>query len=197
MAERSNLSRTRVLVTGGAGFIGSNFVHRLLAKHAVAQVVVLDALTYAGRRENLHGLPRERLTFIHGDIRNPVDVRNAMEGCEFAVNFAAGSPLGFAPVLAAWCAVAVLPISILVVIAQRKLAQRAVAGGGRNGRCLQVHRPGASLALDQRTPQSGGTRADGVSGSRCTFRYSTIARRSSGRRAGPMTPYCAPAPAPA
>jgi dTDP-glucose 4,6-dehydratase len=53
MAERSSLSRARVLVTGGAGFIGSNFVHRLLAKHPGAHAVVLDALTYAGRRENL------------------------------------------------------------------------------------------------------------------------------------------------
>src|SRR5437773_957240 len=91
MAERLDLSRARVLVTGGAGFIGSNFVHRLLARHAGAHVVVLDALTYAGRRENLDGIPAGRLTFVHGDIRHPEDVARAMAGCDFVLNFAAES----------------------------------------------------------------------------------------------------------
>ena len=91
MAERLDLSRARVLVTGGAGFIGSNFVHRLLARHPGAHAVVLDALTYAGRRENLDGIPAGRLTFVHGDIRNPDDVSRAMSGCAFVVNFAAES----------------------------------------------------------------------------------------------------------
>ena len=78
MAERMDLSRARVLVTGGAGFIGSNFVHRLLARHAGAHAVVLDALTYAGRRENLDGIPAARLTFVHGDIRDAKAVAEAM-----------------------------------------------------------------------------------------------------------------------
>src|SRR5689334_23045252 len=91
MAERPNLSRARVLVTGGAGFIGSNFVHRLLARHPGAHAVVLDALTYAGRRENLDGLPASRLTFVHGDIRSPEAVARAMKGCDLVVNFAAES----------------------------------------------------------------------------------------------------------
>jgi dTDP-glucose 4,6-dehydratase len=91
MADALDLSRARVLVTGGAGFIGSNFVHRLLARHPGAHVVVLDALTYAGRRENLDGLPPERLTFVHGDIRDPQAVARAMQGCAFVLNFAAES----------------------------------------------------------------------------------------------------------
>jgi dTDP-glucose 4,6-dehydratase len=86
-----SLGGRRVLVTGGAGFIGSNFVHRLLAKHADAHVVVLDALTYAGRRENLDGIPAASLTFVHGDIRDPKAVAHAMQGCEFVLNFAAES----------------------------------------------------------------------------------------------------------
>ena len=91
MEEALSLDRTRVLVTGGAGFIGSNFVHRFLAAHPGAEVVVLDALTYAGRKENLHGLPDRQLTFVHGDIRDPEAVTAAMRGCDFVVNFAAES----------------------------------------------------------------------------------------------------------
>src|SRR5262245_26762376 len=91
MADGLDLARARVLVTGGAGFIGSNFVHRLLARHPGAHVVVLDALTYAGRRENLDGLPSGQLTFVHGDIRDPRAVAKAMAGCSIVVNFAAES----------------------------------------------------------------------------------------------------------
>ena len=58
-----------VLVTGAAGFIGSNFVHHLLAQDAAVQVVSLDALTYAGNRQNLEGLPdAARHVLVHGDI---------------------------------------------------------------------------------------------------------------------------------
>ena len=68
----------RLLVTGGAGFIGSNFIRLLLAEDAAAQVVNLDALTYAGNLENLvevDGSPRYR--FVKGDIRNDVEVTAA------------------------------------------------------------------------------------------------------------------------
>jgi dTDP-glucose 4,6-dehydratase len=86
-----DLDGSRVLVTGGAGFIGSNFVRHLLARFPASHVVVLDALTYAGRRENLDGLPARSLTFVHGDIRDPQAVARAMQGCTFVVNFAAES----------------------------------------------------------------------------------------------------------
>ena len=58
-----------ILITGGAGFIGSNFVHHWLREDPAAQVVVLDALTYAGNRRSLP-LDHPRLTFVHGDIRD-------------------------------------------------------------------------------------------------------------------------------
>ena len=91
MAEPRSLDGSRVLVTGGAGFIGANFVHHVLRRFPAAHVVVLDALTYAGRRENLDGLPAGRLTFMHGDIRDPAAVALAMDGCDVVVNFAAES----------------------------------------------------------------------------------------------------------
>src|SRR5947209_10046135 len=74
----------RVLVTGGAGFIGSHFVHRLAA--AGDDVVVLDKLTYAGNRDNLEGAEHE---FHQGDIADPEAVASAAAGCEAIVNFAA------------------------------------------------------------------------------------------------------------
>lgn len=60
-----------VLVTGGAGFIGSNFIHYFLHKYDYVQVLNLDALTYAGNLENLEKVEKDsRYTFIHGDIRD-------------------------------------------------------------------------------------------------------------------------------
>jgi dTDP-glucose 4,6-dehydratase len=91
MAEPLALGGSRVLVTGGAGFIGSNFVHHFLGRFPDSHVVVLDALTYAGRRENLEGIPASALTFVHGDIRDPGAVAKAMKGCDFVLNFAAES----------------------------------------------------------------------------------------------------------
>jgi dTDP-glucose 4,6-dehydratase len=78
------------LVTGGAGFIGSNFVHHVLAALPEVQVVVLDKLTYAGNRENLADVWDDaRCSFVHGDICDAQTVRAAMAGCAWVVNFAA------------------------------------------------------------------------------------------------------------
>jgi dTDP-glucose 4,6-dehydratase len=82
----------RVLVTGGAGFIGSNFVHLLAREQPGVSVVVLDKLTYAGRRENLEPLLSEgRVSLVVGDIADPAVVRAVMAGCDAVVNFAAES----------------------------------------------------------------------------------------------------------
>ncbi len=65
-----------VLVTGGAGFIGSNFVRHALHQHADWRVTTLDKLTYAGRRENLHDvMDHPRHLFVHGDICDAVSPR--------------------------------------------------------------------------------------------------------------------------
>lgn len=80
----------RILVTGGAGFIGSNFVCSLLARYPEYEVVVLDKLTYAGNINNLSSvLPLKNCRFIRGDIADPIAVQQAMQGCQAVVNFAA------------------------------------------------------------------------------------------------------------
>jgi dTDP-glucose 4,6-dehydratase len=81
----------RILVAGGAGFIGSAYVRHRLAAHPGDSVRVLDKLTYAGRRENLDGLAADRVELVEDDIsdRNAVDA--AIEGCDATVNFAAES----------------------------------------------------------------------------------------------------------
>jgi dTDP-glucose 4,6-dehydratase len=79
-----------VLVTGGAGFIGSNFVRHALAAHADWQVVTLDKLTYAGRLENLQGVidhPRHR--FLRGDIADEAVAGPLVRAAEIVVHFAA------------------------------------------------------------------------------------------------------------
>lgn len=81
----------KLLVTGGAGFIGSNFVRHRLASHPDDRIVVLDKLTYAGRRENLTGLPPDRFELVVGDIADRETVRNAIDGCDGTINFAAES----------------------------------------------------------------------------------------------------------
>jgi dTDP-glucose 4,6-dehydratase len=82
----------KLLVTGGAGFIGSNFVRYFLAEHPDDSIVVLDKLTYAGRLESLQDLMTyERMEFVQGDIADPEAVRETLAGCDALINFAAES----------------------------------------------------------------------------------------------------------
>src|SRR5438477_4788484 len=81
----------RVLVTGGAGFISSNVI-RYLLRATPYEVVSLDALTYAGNLENLADvMSHERLSFVHGDIRDAELVAEIVEECDVIVNAAAES----------------------------------------------------------------------------------------------------------
>ena len=101
MAQRDQGSHSGIgirtlLVTGGAGFIGSNFVHHIRRTHPDWRVVVLDKLTYAGNEANLAALRDDPdLAFIRGDICDRADVERAFEtlgdgvGCDAVLNFAA------------------------------------------------------------------------------------------------------------
>lgn len=80
-----------VIVTGGAGFIGSNFVHWVIDNQPGVHVTVLDALTYAGNPDNIAGLPQDRMTFVHGDICDAELVDKLAADADAIVHFAAES----------------------------------------------------------------------------------------------------------
>ncbi|WP_261949270.1 dTDP-glucose 4,6-dehydratase [Rhodococcus sp. T9N] len=80
----------RVLVTGGAGFIGANFVHQTVAERPDSEVTVLDALTYAGNKSSLDSIA-DRITFVHGDITDAVLVDQLVGAADVVVHFAAES----------------------------------------------------------------------------------------------------------
>lgn len=79
----------RILVTGGAGFIGSGFIRWQLARYPDVHIVNVDKLTYAGNLENVAGVDESRYTFIKGDIADRDAMLKALEGCDAVVNFAA------------------------------------------------------------------------------------------------------------
>ena len=94
----------RILVTGGAGFIGSNFIRMYLERHPDCEIVNLDKLTYAGNLENLRDVENDpRYSFVKGDICDADAVAGVMKGIGAVVNFAAethvdrsiGDPSGF------------------------------------------------------------------------------------------------------
>ena len=83
---------TSMLVTGGCGFIGSNFIHYVLEHEPAVHVVNFDALTYAGNLANLAEVAKHsRYRFIHGDITDREAVRGAMQGVHSVIHFAAES----------------------------------------------------------------------------------------------------------
>ncbi|MBI5700646.1 dTDP-glucose 4,6-dehydratase [Candidatus Saganbacteria bacterium] len=82
----------KLLVTGGAGFIGSNFIRYILSKHPDYKVINFDSLTYAGNLDNLKDIDSNpNYSFVKGDICNAEDVESAISGVDAIVNFAAES----------------------------------------------------------------------------------------------------------
>src|SRR5687767_9746987 len=82
----------KIFVTGGAGFIGSAFIHLILRETPDVEIVNFDALTYAGNPENLKGADETRHKFVKGDICDKTAVLEALpDGAEAIFNFAAES----------------------------------------------------------------------------------------------------------
>ena len=85
------MDNTHILVTGGCGFIGSNFIHYMLSRYS-ARITNLDKLTYAGNLENLKAVETNPLyTFVKGDIAQAADLERLPDGIEVIINFAAES----------------------------------------------------------------------------------------------------------
>ena len=80
-----------ILVTGGCGFVGSNFVRWTAREHPEVHITVLDALTYAGKRENLAGLPEGRVELVVGDVCDAGLLESLLPGHDAVVHFAAES----------------------------------------------------------------------------------------------------------
>ena len=85
----ASLNPKIILVTGGCGFIGSNFVRYVVENHPGVHVTVLDKLTYAGRRENIAGLPSARVELVVGDICDAGLLDELVPGCDAVVHCAA------------------------------------------------------------------------------------------------------------
>ena len=82
----------RFLITGGAGFIGSNFIHYLFEKYHDVEIINLDKLTYAGNLDNLKEIEnRSGYKFVKGDICDRELVEDLMKDCDYVINFAAES----------------------------------------------------------------------------------------------------------
>lgn len=80
-----------IIVTGGCGFIGSNFVHYVVREHPEVHVTVLDKLTYAGNPENIAGLPEDRVELVVGDICDKELLERLVPGHDAIVHYAAES----------------------------------------------------------------------------------------------------------
>ncbi|MEI7674218.1 MAG: dTDP-glucose 4,6-dehydratase [bacterium] len=81
----------KILVTGGAGFIGSNFVHYIYRERPDWHITVIDKLTYAGNKANIDGLDPKRFDFIKADICDADAVNQAVKNCDAVIHFAAES----------------------------------------------------------------------------------------------------------
>lgn len=85
------LALKNIIVTGGCGFIGSNFVRYVVRNHPEVHITVIDALTYAGNIENIAGLPGDRVEFIHGNICDEDLLNRVVPGHDAIVHYAAES----------------------------------------------------------------------------------------------------------
>lgn len=136
--------RPHLLVTGGAGFIGSAFVRDVLARRDDTRVTVLDKLTYAGNRENLAPAladpeQQARLHFIQGDIADPAAVAPLVAAADAVLNFAAESHVDRSILdPEAFLTTGVIGVHVLLEAVRREAGRHASRRSGRPIRFLQV-----------------------------------------------------------
>ena len=118
----------KLFVTGGAGFIGANFIRHLILKRSDIEIVNYDKLTYAGNLDNLHDIETSsRYRFVRGDIADAASVLTAMDGCDCVVHFAAESHVDRSIYDPSACvATNVLGTSVLLQVARRVKVRRFI-----------------------------------------------------------------------
>ncbi|MBF6604901.1 MAG: dTDP-glucose 4,6-dehydratase [Chloroflexi bacterium] len=137
-------ARSHLLVTGGAGFIGSAFVRGILARHDGTRITVLDKLTYAGSERNLDPTTAdpeqaERLAFVHGDIADPEVVRPLVAAADAVVNFAAESHVDRSILdPEAFLVTGVIGVHVLLEACRRERDRAAIGERAAAPRFLQV-----------------------------------------------------------
>ena len=90
MEKREREVKIKLLITGGSGFIGGNFIRHILNKYEDYSVINLDKLNYAGNPDSLKDIEKNKnYKFIKGDICDKKIVQEAMKGCDTVLNFAA------------------------------------------------------------------------------------------------------------
>src|SRR3989338_7681569 len=87
--KKNFLDNKTILICGGCGFMGSNFIRYVLDNFKKTKIINLDLLTYAGNKENLNEIPLKNYLFVKGDINNFKLVVSLMKNADFVVNFAA------------------------------------------------------------------------------------------------------------
>ena len=89
--NKNQLQNMKYLVTGGCGFIGSNFIHNIIKKHPTIQIINIDSMTVGSNPQNFKRVSNKNYTFVKGDICNKILMEKLIKKVDYVINFAAES----------------------------------------------------------------------------------------------------------